>query len=353
MLVTSHRFVAILIRPRTFRGLLTLNRVLSGVTTAALAASRRGSVDLLYGSMSPHEDLVVLVDTMSVGELSFTQKAGAVGEFIEALAADRLLDLLAEAGFIPEHYEHDSSEEKVYAKAMDWLVAAALGRLGYDVSVLDERANAADVLARCLNGSENTVALDAKAFRLSRTALNPKDYKIEALSTWRKDEKYAALVGPIIGFPEGQSRLYSEAVKFDVTLLTFSHLRFLLEHGVAGCEPMERIWQATTESREAGIDVSEATAYWQLVDTEVCQVASASLDDWKKARRTYLDALLRVADQQIAYFNAEREKLEDLPKEALLGIAVGALRFDAKIRQISGKRDKAMELLAELDEAES
>lgn len=300
-----------------------------------------------------HDDLVSLIAALSGAEQSFIDKARTVVEFIDALPLQALLELLSEAGFIPEAYDHDSSEEKVYAKAMDALAASALRWMGYEAQATDERANAADVIARCKGDPGNSIVLDAKAFRLSRTALNPKDYKIEALSTWRKGERYACLVGPIAGFPEGKSRLYDESVRFDVTLLTFSHLRFLLERGVSKCADLRPIWEAPLALAEGSAPGLTAAAYWPVVDAAVCGAAAVKLTVWRESRRGYLDALLRVADQQIEYVEGQRQVLAELPKAALLAIAIEALKLDAKIEQIASKRTKARILLQELDRAEN
>ena len=96
-----------------------------------------------------------------------------------------------------------------------------------DVEIIQERGGRADVLVRC---EEYSVIGDSKAFRLSRTALNPKDFKLAAMNTWRQndDADYACLIGPYHDFPGSRSRLYKESVEYGVTLLSYSHLRYIL-----------------------------------------------------------------------------------------------------------------------------
>src|ERR1039458_10300724 len=89
-----------------------------------------------------------------------------------------LLDHLRLCGAIPESYGHDTSEEKLYSKYTDILLAIAFRHLGLTSLVLTERADAADV--EVVSPSFSFVA-DAKAFRLSRTAKNQKDFKIQAM----------------------------------------------------------------------------------------------------------------------------------------------------------------------------
>lgn len=91
-----------------------------------------------------------------------------------------LIDHLRLCGSIPEQYGHDTSEEKLYSKYTDALLAAAYRYIGLTSVVLDERADAADVEAV---GAGYSLVADAKVFRLSRTAKNQKDFKIDAMHT--------------------------------------------------------------------------------------------------------------------------------------------------------------------------
>src|SRR6267154_2997957 len=91
-----------------------------------------------------------------------------------------LIDHLRLCGSIPEQYGHDTSEEKLYSKYTDALLAAAYRYIGLTSVVLDERADAADVEAV---GAGYSLVADAKVLRLSRTAKNQKDFKIDAMHT--------------------------------------------------------------------------------------------------------------------------------------------------------------------------
>lgn len=56
-----------------------------------------------------------------------------------------LIDHARFCGVIPESYGHDSSEEKLYSKYTDVLLAVAFRALEFDALVLTERAGVADV----------------------------------------------------------------------------------------------------------------------------------------------------------------------------------------------------------------
>lgn len=102
---------------------------------------------------------------------------------------------LRQIGIIPECILHDSTGEKLFSKTSDIILARAFRELGLKSAVLHERADSADVIAESKIYGYALVA-DAKAFRLSRTAKNQRDFKVTALSGWRKDNDYAVLCCP-------------------------------------------------------------------------------------------------------------------------------------------------------------
>ena len=91
---------------------------------------------------------------------------------------DSLLGHLRLCGAMPENYGHDTSEEKLYSKYTDVVIHEAYSFMGFNSLVLRERADVADV--ECVSNDYSFVA-DAKTFRLSRTAKNQKDFKVQAM----------------------------------------------------------------------------------------------------------------------------------------------------------------------------
>lgn len=150
------------------------------------------------------------------------------------VCADRDKDFigtLKQIGIIPEHIQPDSTEEKLFSKASDIVLSRAFRELGLKSSVLQERSDSADVIAESKIFGYTLVA-DAKAFRLSRTAKNQKDFKITALSSWRKDNDYSVLCAPYFQYPVKNSQIYSQALENNVCLSSWEYFIFMLEHGI-------------------------------------------------------------------------------------------------------------------------
>jgi type II restriction enzyme len=126
---------------------------------------------------------------------------------------------------MPECYNHDSSQEKLYSKYTDCLLAEAFKQIGLKSIVLKERADVADV--EVFAPSYSFVA-DAKSFRLSRTAKNQKDFKIQAMDNWKRGKQYAMVVCPIYQLPNKSSQIYQQATARNVCIFTYSHLAILV-----------------------------------------------------------------------------------------------------------------------------
>lgn len=144
---------------------------------------------------------------------------------------------LKQIGTIPEWIAHDSTEEKLFSKASDAILSRAFREIGLKSTVLKERGDSADVLAESPI-HEYTLVADAKAFRMSRTAKNQKDFKVVALSGWRKDADYAVLCSPYFQYPSKSSQIYEQAISHNVCLFSWEHLIFLIENEIKETEDL-------------------------------------------------------------------------------------------------------------------
>jgi hypothetical protein len=139
---------------------------------------------------------------------------------VETQGINVLIDHLRLCGNIPECYKHDSTEEKLYSKYTDILLSLTFQSLGFKSLVLTERSDTADV--EVFGKNYNFVA-DAKSFRLSRSAKNQKDFKIEAMDSWKRGKPYAMVVCPIYQLPNRSSQIYQQATTREVCIFTYSH----------------------------------------------------------------------------------------------------------------------------------
>lgn len=238
----------------------------------------------------------------------------------------QLVEALLECGAIPEAFEHDSSQEKLWAKYCDILLAMGLRELGLNASVIRARGNSADVLATA--GDDYTLVGDAKAFRLSRTAKNQKDFKISALDDWRRENTYACLVGPLTQFPNTRSQIYKQAIQKNVTLISYTHLRFLIEHKLTSS--LEELWKTGRNLKQS----DSAAEYWAAIDANVAGLCNSDLGDLEATKQIEIEKLKELGYEGISYWENKIEEYNKLSKTEAVRRLIKAEKIEAKIRTI-------------------
>ena len=225
-------------------------------------------------------------------------------------------------GVIPEAYHHDSSEEKLYSKYTDILLDLCFKHIGLTSLVLTERADAADVEVVC--DSYSFVA-DAKSFRLSRTAKNQKDFKIQAMDIWKRGKRYAIVVCPLYQLPSTNSQIYQQAAARNVCILSYSHLSVLLNvREQIGTQSSINLLGKVLQQVEGLAPSKSAVSYWTAVNQSVLQHASCIPDIWKQEKLATLDAIAIAKDEALAALAQERETIMKMSRdEAIQSLITG------------------------------
>ena len=212
---------------------------------------------------------------------------------LSSIPKTELNSALLECGIIPEQFEHDSSEEELWAKYCDILFAHTLSYLSIPAEVLRTRGDSADILGKT---DHYSIVGDAKAFRLSRSAKNQKDFKIKALDDWRRSDTYACLVAPLYQYPTRESQIYQQALEHNVTLISYVHLSFLLDH-FAG-QNLKPLWEIGKHLQPG----KNARLYWQTIDEVVCETIGASEAALKAYKHEEVSRTKLIGEEGIAYW---------------------------------------------------
>ena len=272
-------------------------------------------------------EITVLIEQLAGRPDAFDKlEKSLVGVSKEILAAS-----LVECGILPERFDHDSSEEKLWAKFSDILLAKALGFIGMEARVLGARGNSADVFAKAENYS---LVGDAKTFRLSRTAKNQKDFKVNALDSWRQGNHYALLVCPLLPFPTQRSQIYQQAIERNVSLLSYTHLHFLMAHFEG--QNLSEIWETgrilsqtiPPENRQL------AVVYWQKMDETVCRVVHSDLKKLTEFKQQEVDKTRAIGEEGIRFWQEKIENYRQLGREEAIGRLIRAEKLESKIQTI-------------------
>ncbi len=243
-----------------------------------------------------------------------------------------LVDHLRLCGAVPEHYPHDSSEEKLYSKYTDALVSEAFAALGLRSVIVTTRADAADVQARC---AEYSLVADAKAFRLSRTAKNQKDFKVQAMDGWRAGLDYAIVVCPIYQLPTRTSQIYQQAIARNVCVIGYSHLAALVTLAqLRGQRRASSGLKVVLDSVRVLNPSKSAVDYWKAVNSALLSALTPNAELWEVEKSASLDALSIVKEEALKALRGERDRLLRLTHEEALDELIRSVGLDARIAQV-------------------
>lgn len=251
-------------------------------------------------------------------------------QYLLNISQKKLGENIIECGILPEMFSQNGSEEKIWAKFSDIILAHALSFLGIKTHVLGARGNSADVLGTT---KDYTIVGDAKTFRLSRTAKNQKDFKISALDNWRKNNNYALLVAPLMQYPTNKSQIYQQAIKRNVTLLSYTHLHFFLDF--YNGNNLLNIWESG--NRLALLDESEHEkfqVYWNEIDKRVCDTVGQSEEKLKEYKLLEIEKTKQIGNEGIAFWQNKIAEFKNLSKEEAIKLLIKSEKIEAKIKTI-------------------
>lgn len=259
---------------------------------------------------------------------------------IDLFGVECLLDHLRLCGNIPESYHHDTSEEKQYSKYTDSLLSCAYKSMGLKSLVITSRADVADVEAF---GNDFSFVADAKAFRLSRTAKNQKDFKVQAMDGWKHGKPYAMVVCPIYQLPTSQSQIYQQAIVRDVCIFSYSHLALLVRYAnEVGRSKAEELLLEIFKTISALNPSKDANNYWLAINRLILNHSPIIKDLWRDEKGAAVESIEIAKAEALKFLAMEREKIMRMSHEQALKELVKMSKIESKIRIIKSISDNGL-----------
>lgn len=251
-----------------------------------------------------------------------------------------LLDHIRTCGTLPEDYGHDSTEEKLYSKYTDILLAQAFAHIGLKSIVIKERADAADVEAV---GPGFSFVADAKAFRLSRTAKNQKDFKIEAMHSWKRAHQYAVVICPLHQLPTRTSQIYLQATARDVLILSYSHLAVLLRAAEkVGASKAVRLLSKVFQSVSTISSTKDSLAYWTAINREFLKFDGSIAQIYKEERIALIETIQVAKEEGLFFLSKERKRIMSLSHQEAIKQLIAEHNLDNRMKVIQSVSDNAL-----------
>jgi len=256
---------------------------------------------------------------------------------IKTNAEEVLLEHIRLCGDIPEIYGHDTSEEKLYSKYSDALLAEAFTYLGFDAIVYTERGDSADVEAKDANYS---FVADAKCFRISRTAKNQKDFKVQAMDTWKKGHLHALLVCPLYQMPTKSSQIYQQAAQRNVAILTYSHLAlFISLVKLIGADKVRLLIYAVFNKVKEMTPSKLAKDYWTAVNGVIFNYSPEVAELWKKEKLASSEGIKISKALASSEVVSERKRIENMSHKDAIKELLEMNRIDSRLGTIDSVQD--------------
>ncbi len=283
-------------------------------------------------------DLITLI--FKSAKKDFKQATCEIRNFVDKMEVTEFKCIVKQIGTIPEVIEHDSTEEKLYSKASDIVLARCFRELGMASKALDERGDSADIIAESRAGYNYSLVADAKCFRLSRTARNQKDFKVSNLSDWRGSEnEYAVLVAPYFQYPQNTSQIYSKALEYNVCLLSWEHISIMLDKEIKEDEriSLESLWNSSQMiARDKTLAFANAkTCFLPKIDSYVAKKIGISECDFFKALGFYKNIIVSRGEYEIEYWNDRISEIKKYTREEAIEELIKAKKLNEKISVIS------------------
>jgi type II restriction enzyme len=263
-----------------------------------------------------------------------------ISKEIEREGIAPLLGHLRLCGVIPEGYGHDSSEEKLYSKYTDIVLHEAYTAMGFTSMVLKERADVADV--ECVCPQYGFVA-DAKAFRLSRTAKNQKDFKIQAMENWKHGKPFAMVVCPVYQLPSRTSQIYQQAAARSVCICTYTHLAVLVRYAeTVGRDDAIALLHDIFRAVEAMNPSKDAWAYWQVVNRIFLDSDDRVAPLWREEKMASIESMKIAREEALTFLAKERERIMQLTRKDAIKEVLKWRKIENRIQTVQSVTDNGL-----------
>ena len=284
-----------------------------------------------------YNKFISMLFALTKNKIGFKAAGKEIESYIDNLQIDEFIEIIKDIGTIPESIDASSTEEKLYSKASDIVLARCFRELGLKSKAVSERGNSADIIAESDHGY--TLVADAKTFRLSRTAKNQKDFKISTLSKWRGMENdYSILVAPYFQYPATVSQIYSSALSDKVCLFSWEHMLFLIEKQISEdiSFSLEQIWNAPVRiERDSRIAYADRmNCLFPYINKMVCDRISVPIDDFNHQLQICRAYIIDRSNSEIDTIKSEINRINSYSREQAIKELIKAKKLNERISVI-------------------
>jgi HindIII-like restriction endonuclease len=142
------------------------------------------------------------------------------------------------------------------------------------------------------------------------------------------------LVSPLLQYPTNTSQIYSQAIERNVTLISYTHLKLLLDTYTK--HNLEEVWNIGNRLQGSLTKDQHANSrlYWQEVDKTVCRVVGVAEETIHTYKQLEIDNTRTFGQEGIEYWNSVIVQYKNLSKEDAVVKLIKAEKIEEKIATI-------------------
>lgn len=234
---------------------------------------------------------------------------------------DILFSKLLLSCYIPDEFMENGSEEKLYTKLVEVLIAIWAKKMGFEYEIIAEKSGKEDI--RIIIGNEVVVA-DSKTFRLGRSQVAPnvKDFlKLASVSLWIENcnlEFQSKLldrkaIGGLVTYTslhewKNKSEVYIECSDKNTPtlMLSYEYLSFLLLYkNQYNVFELNKLWDYNRIFKNKLPKENNKHLYWTAINDEIIKITNVNkefleqfLDESRLFVQEYCKFYLKVLDEE-------------------------------------------------------
>ncbi len=181
---------------------------------------------------------------------------------------------------------------------------------------------------------------DTKAFKLSRTAKNQKDFKIQTMDVWKHGKPYAMLVCPVYQLPARTSRIYQQASTRSVCIGTYTHLAVLSRYAeIKSKNKAMELVHKIFKTIEIMNPSKDANTYWQIINRTLLDFDACISNIWQEEKRALTESIHVLRKEALKFLTSERARIMKLSKKDAIKEILKASKIENKYRAIKSIAD--------------
>ena len=183
----------------------------------------------------------------------------------------------------------------------------------------------------------------AKAFRLSRTAKNQKDFKVQAMDNWKHGKPYAMVVSQIYQLPSRTSQIYQQSAVRSVVISTYTHLSLFSQYAeIRNKNKAIELLHLIFQTVEAMNPSKNANSYWQVVNRKMLDSDRVLSNIWKDEKTASIESIGISKREALMFLSKERERIMRLTKKEAIKEVLKSSKIENKIKAIKRVADNGL-----------